>query len=302
MKGLKNSFLLKWANSASFQLWLQRHSSEIASVSKFCGNFYSGRADHSEIVYENGTIYKGNLYSGQKHGMGMFLTSNYKYEGEWQQDQVKAKQKAGKGTMMSLDYVYDGDWANDVQTGSGREIKGRNKYTGGFLNGKYHGAGILIDEAQNTYDGEWANGKKQGMGHWVSISGEQYCGEFYNDLFGGKGQLTFQNADIYVGGFVQGKMCGQGELLYLNGETYKGDFNENKPNGCGKLSKKNGIVVEGGFSDGVLNKTDCKVYYEDGRIYEGSVDEKFRPHGRGLLKHAAGTAEEGSWVHGIKDA
>ena len=148
------------------------------------------------------------LQGGIRQGVGLFLTHEYKYEGEWVNDQVSFNQKSGKGTLVSLnnDYVYDGDWSQDQQFGVGREIKGQNKYTGNFLKGKYHGSGILIDETLAQYDGEWAFGKKQGMGHWTSNKGEQYCGEFFNDLFAGKGQLTLENADIYVGSFEAARL------------------------------------------------------------------------------------------------
>ena len=202
---------------------------------------------------------------------------------------------------LKQNYVYDGEWLDDLQSGIGREIKGDEKYTGGFLNGKYHGNGIFIDNEQNQYDGEWLYGKRSGMGSWSNKQGDQYKGEFFNDLFTGHGQFTFSNGDLYVGEFVEGKICGYGEYLYLNWEVYQGICKDGLPNGLGKLKKNSGIRLEGGFINGEIVREDCSVIYEDGRIFRGSVDEKYRPNGRGVMEYSSSKIVPGVWVHGIQD-
>ena len=81
----------------------------------------------------------------------------------------------------------------------------------------------------------------------------------------------------------------------------QGEFLDNKPHGKGVLKKKTGISIEGNFVEGELDKSACKVTYEDGRVYEGSIDEKFKPHGKGVLSHSSENVVSGTWVHGIQD-
>lgn len=204
-------------------------------------------------------------------------------------------------TKSKEEYVYDGEWANDIQNGQGREIKNQKKYTGSFLNGNYHGYGLYVDSDLNQYDGEWASGLRSGIGHWTGSSGDQYKGEFFNGLFSGRGQFTFFNGDIYVGDFKDGKINGQGEYLYLNGETYKGSFKDGIPSGKGELKKNSGIKLSGCFENGEVFKESCCVYYEDGRVYKGSVDEKFRPHGRGVMELPSSNIIPGVWNHGQQE-
>ena len=41
--------------------------------------------------------------------------------------------------------------------------------------------------------------------------------------------------------------------------------------------------------------------FEDGKEYEGEIDEEYRPHGRGAMRLENGDIELGNWVHGVKD-
>lgn len=192
-------------------------------------------------------------------------------------------------------------WINGLQDGPACEIKGDCKYNGNFAGGKYNGYGIIVYPDNTQYNGEWLNGVKQGMGHWINGKGDSFKGEFVNDLFCGQGQFTYAEGDIFVGYFKDGQMTGVGEFLYLNGEVYKGEVFKDKPHGKGAIAKKSGIRVEGIFDMGELNRNDVVIYYEDGRFYEGSIDEKFKPHGRGVMHFPSNNFIPAVWVHGIQD-
>lgn len=140
------------------------------------------------------------------------------------------------------------------------------------------------------------------MGHWVNTVGDQYKGEFSNDLFEGHGQFTFSNGDIYVGDFRKGEISGFGEYLYLNGEVYKGHFEKGVPEGKGELQKNSGVKVEGNFVAGEVLRDECTVRYDDGRVFRGSVDEKFKANGRGVMEFPSSNIIPGLWTHGIQDS
>lgn len=152
-KGLKSSFIAKWTNSENFKLWIQNHNPNSAHLSEHCGQVTS-----DGIFYENGDIYKGGLCGGKRNGIGILTNKDWSYEGEWKNDV-----KSGKGTLTKNDgsYIYEGEWDGDAQNGEGSEIKGREKYFGSFVNGKYHGNGIYIDNDLNQYDGEWVHGLRK---------------------------------------------------------------------------------------------------------------------------------------------
>lgn len=296
--GFKNKFIVHWSNYASFQLWVQVHSPALSHLSEYCGEVQS-----AEVRYKSGKVYKGSLVQGKREGKGILTSVQYKYEGEWQNNKVISIQKHGKGTLTreSEKYVYDGMWVHDLPDGPACEIKRDCKYNGNFVGGKYNGNGIIVYSDQSQYDGEWVNGLRQGMGHWANGKGDSYRGEFVNDQFCGQGQFSYAEGDIFVGKFKDGLMFGTGEFLYLNGEVYKGEVCKGKPHGKGVLAKKSGIKIKGIFDMGELNRSDVDVCYEDGRNYQGSIDDKFRPHGRGVMNFPSQNFIPAVWVHGIQE-
>ena len=80
-------------------------------------------------------------------------------------------------------------------------------YSGEFVGGLEHGAGVLTT-ATGTYKGEFASGQKNGCGIEVSKSGQRFLGTFFNDNRHGlaliqtrgqrKGQVLFEKWDMGV--------------------------------------------------------------------------------------------------------
>jgi hypothetical protein len=61
------------------------------------------------ILYDNDTLYFGGAYRGMKHGLGVELTSDTVYEGEFSLDF-----KVGKGYMKFPNgSIYFGDFQNN---------------------------------------------------------------------------------------------------------------------------------------------------------------------------------------------
>ena len=75
-------------------------------------------------------IYRGELVSGKRHGVGVMLYKKNR--------------------------VYEGEWVNDLRQGKGFErYSNGNKYEGDFENGKAHGKGVYLWANGEVYDGEW---------------------------------------------------------------------------------------------------------------------------------------------------
>ncbi len=84
---------------------------------------------------------------------------------------------------------------------------GERLYSGEFLNGSFHGQGLLLRSGAPTYAGEFSGGAMHGLG-----------------------VLSFDNGQRYVGNFENGVMSGYGRLLEADGrELYAGAFVNNAP-------------------------------------------------------------------------
>ncbi|CAG9321225.1 AVL9 [Blepharisma stoltei] len=291
MKSFRMSFLYRWSSTYNFNQWMKNYPSFLASLSSFSN--YTARI---KISYENGDVYTGSVLSGKKEDHGILEESNgNRYEGHWISDQ-----RSGMGTYTTQDnqYVYDGEWLDDEKSGNGREIDHGVQYSGGFSKNLYNGYGVYIDPEGNMYDGDWLGGKKSGVGHFKNSIGDSYSGEFCEGEFHGQGQITFANGDVYVGMWKLGKQHGIGELITKGQESFRGEFYEGKLHGRISITKKNGCRVDCNYFEGEMNKGSVEIYYDDGRVYQGSVDEELKPHGKGVMHMPSGIFVAADWEHG----
>ncbi len=96
-------------------------------------------------------------------------------------------------------------WTRCIGTWS--DPGGERIYSGEFLNGAFHGQGLLIRSGAPAYTGEFRNGAMHGLG-----------------------VLNFDNGQRYVGSLENGVMSGFGRLLEADGrEVYSGPFANNAP-------------------------------------------------------------------------
>ena len=137
-------------------------------------------------VYEDGSVYVGDLTDGKRHGQGTHLP----FEGD----------------------RYRGEWANDQKSGQGRLIYNDGSiYEGSFLNDVPEGQGVRTFESEAfgyKYSGTFAAGKQAGRGEEQKRNGkviEVYKGEFHDGKRNGKGTLTRKLPGLkdfkYVGDF-----------------------------------------------------------------------------------------------------
>lgn len=82
---------------------------------------------------------------------------------------------------------------------------GRTVYSGGFLNGSFHGYGVLRD-GDSTYSGGFRDGRLDGQGVLAFDDGTRYVGDFRQGVINGIGRLLGPDGrEIYAGPFVDGK-------------------------------------------------------------------------------------------------
>ena len=77
---------------------------------------YQGLAFTQELVFGNGSVYKGYLKDGMRQGPGVQIwPDNARYEGEWHQNKAN-----GRGKFWHADGdIYNGEWRDDKANGYG---------------------------------------------------------------------------------------------------------------------------------------------------------------------------------------
>ncbi len=154
--------------------------------STYSGHWKSGKREgKGKRLYHDGTFYDGEWRAGRPDGLGTFqYTSGQKYVGQWQ----KGK-RHGQGDLVLVSgkkypvvYAHDSlvesvvpqfvGLARQCETTSEviacpptkkngtfvlENIDG-SKYDGEFVDGKYHGQGILAFADGSMYKGKWKEG------------------------------------------------------------------------------------------------------------------------------------------------
>lgn len=123
--------------------------------------------------------------------------------------------------------------------------KNSTQYTGSFLNGKFHGSGVLKNADGSVFDGSFFQGYKNGKGTMSYKSGDVYEGNFENDVMSGFGVITYRNGDKYEGQWINSKSNGKGKYTFNDGEMYEGDFLDGEFTGIGKFTRKDGSYYDG---------------------------------------------------------
>lgn len=186
---VSGSGTMKWSSSLTYNgSWDYGIPHGEGSMNDSLGLSYSGGFrlgflwGESVLKLGNEYTYKGDFFMGKKFGQGEIRYGNgTKYTGQWLNDQMH-----GKGHYyFSNTYHYEGDFQNNQFNGRGILYTPEGYLDGGFKDGKPHGYGKQVANAnQSTLSGKWVDGKKEGNF------------EAYNPLLGNY-QVYFEN-DIEI--------------------------------------------------------------------------------------------------------
>ncbi len=173
-----------------------------------------------------------------------------------QRPQPPAPPIANAAVQQSLS-LQEGQYVGDVKDGlpDGRGMltyhpgSERSSYEGTWLQGKFHGRGILRFANGAEHQGQWENGLLHGRGIKVFSNGDRYEGGFLNDQYHGHGTLRWINGQVYEGGWKNGKRDGQGTYTWPNGSKYIGEWRNSKRNGQGKETQADGDYYDGEWLD-----------------------------------------------------
>ena len=133
-------------------------------------------------VYSNGSTYIGSLNEkGRRHGAGVMMFKDGKYEGGW-----KNGKQHGRGKYAwNSGSTYEGTTMN--LSGSGLTLI---LFVGYWKVGKFDGFGTYTWPSGASYAGEWKKGKKNGHGRFLWSNGTKYEGDFMDDKKHGVGDYV----------------------------------------------------------------------------------------------------------------
>eukprot|EP01087_Luapelamoeba_hula_P015554 TRINITY_DN4662_c0_g1_i5.p1 TRINITY_DN4662_c0_g1~~TRINITY_DN4662_c0_g1_i5.p1 ORF type:complete len:443 (+),score=76.99 TRINITY_DN4662_c0_g1_i5:44-1372(+) len=222
-------------------------------------------------VYPNGSTYIGALNEkGRRHGKGIMLFKDGKYEGGW-----KNGKQHGRGKYVwNSGSTYDGYWKTGKFDGMGTYTwPSGAAYMGTWTKGKKNGQGTFIWANGTKYEGAFVDDKKNGIGEYVSgTDGTRYFGEYVNEQMEGWGTYLFPDGARFVGQFKNNNFDGVGTYTTPDGTCYVGQFKNDQRHGVGLLKPPHlgvfkvrylaGKIVEHQDVVGWLRELGCEKYVE----------------------------------------
>jgi hypothetical protein len=105
------------------------------------------RCGKGRMIFWNGDIYQGDFVDSVSQGLGIFISEEGKYKGEWFDNQ-----RHGFGTFIWADgRKYTGEWMEDRQHGKVAYIDSQgNKIIGEYINGEFHTG--IEDQSNSNLD------------------------------------------------------------------------------------------------------------------------------------------------------
>ncbi len=221
----------------------------------------------AELIYGNGTYYKGDYKNGTFDGEGLIVfPDGSTYEGHFRNGIISGEGKFAASNGDS----YEGQFADN-------DYKGYGEYTyanGDTLEAEFEGGTFIgyacvdihgEDEDEQIKAYKWKSpfetlgmaekafdlNKFNGSVDLVYADGSRYDGGMKDKSRNGSGTLTEQDGTEYSGNWVMGNESGYGTMSYEDGSVYKGYFNEGVYSGYGKLYYANSDVYDGAWENGM---------------------------------------------------
>lgn len=158
----------------------------------------------------------------------------------------------------------------------------QNKYVGNFIkNGSVKtpdGIGVLIRSNGQIYAGNFSYGQLTKAYHFINDS-LQYYGDFENNHYSGYGEYYKNNKLLYAGYWENGIQSGKG-TEFQDGAKFSGEYLNGKKEGSFEISR-NGTIRLVNFHEGKPDLNNCKIYFNNGTMWLGSLNSIYEPNGTG---------------------
>jgi len=155
--------------------------SAMGECSSMCKNLPGDDCMDSEETYEDGSMYKGQLRDGRRHGNGVWTSASEQYTGKWKDDQ-----RDGQGKQTWSDgRIYEGQFSGGKFHGHGRMEwhmpTGLMVYEGQYVDDLKDGRGRYVWPDKRIYDGEWKRGMRDGQATYTNSQGVRRKGIWRED-------------------------------------------------------------------------------------------------------------------------
>ena len=173
---------------------------------------------------------------------------------------ITANRLSGEGNFTFLDgTIYAGSWRDSVMSGDGIcEYPDIGRYKGDFVDGRRSGEGTFTWNDGRVLTGTWKNDEVI-SGEVVFPDGSHYKG-------------TFEDGHVDSGKYFMNPSPTEEETGYTEHAV---EFKEGKPY-AEAYKLQNGFQYVGSVGVGTAN-----IVYPNGDTYQGDVDDKELPDGRG---------------------
>lgn len=222
---------MKWMEAIELGIKSCLELSAFTVVPKFRNASYTFNERH--LKYPRAK-YIGQWWCGQMQGIGHFeFPDGRNYNGQLSNNEISG---FGKMYGNSTTGIYEGEFLNGKYHGHGiLELKNKENYEGNFKDGLYHGHGVLRTN-KFTYIGEFVNNSKNGYGVLdCAITGDKYMGMFVDNKKCGSGILITMDGSYFEGTFVNDYLVGFGIAFLPNGSYFEGELTMSGPNGKGTV-------------------------------------------------------------------
>eukprot|EP01034_Spumella_vulgaris_P034758 gene34758-42872_t len=185
---------------------------------KYCGEFvrdkYEGQGRLCRLIDKS--VYIGAFRNGLAHGAGTLTLQNVVIKGDWLNGETIGDMDV-KYTLNGQ--MYCGQFTNNLRNGTGI-------YSGGIINNKPTGQGVMTSAGGTMYDGEWVNGTRE---------------VWEEDQAGGPGKRILVSGEVQTGMFQAGVLDGHGHIVYPDGSECVGDnITHNRFSGSNQILNRNG--------------------------------------------------------------
>src|SRR5262249_20377257 len=114
-----------------------------------------------ELMFADGSIYRGAMRGAVLHGKGEYVSKSYKYDGEWNDG---LKQGEGPYVWENGDR-YVGHFSADRPDGKGKyQFANGDAYEGEVQSGVISGRGAYTSKNGDVFEGSFVGGKPHGVG------------------------------------------------------------------------------------------------------------------------------------------
>ena len=266
---------------------------------------------HTE-TYANGERYEGYFVNGKRQGVGRMEYANGDvYEGAYEMGK-----RHGQGIMTyAAGSRYEGNWENSIKSGQGRFVQVNGEvYEGNFEGGTFDGFGSYTFSNGNIYMGEWKAGKRDGKGVLIHPDGSKEA-QIWE---GGKKVFSEVVAEVVTvaeetAAAVEQAAEAASEAAATVAEaaetavTAAENAAETAAEAATTAAESAEAATEAAAEDAapaeeaVPEREIRTINYKSGNRYEGEVDEKSLPNGKGVFTYTNGSYYEGEFEHGVRN-